>query len=253
MAFLDATVVNVALPAHRRGPRRRAVAGLQWTINGYTLTLAALILLGGSLGDRFGRRRVFVVGVAWFARRLAAVRPRAERRGAGRGPGAAGRRRRAAHPGQPRDPGGAFRPEDRARAIGAWSGLGGVAGALGPFLGGWLVQAASWRLVFLINLPLAIAVVRRHAPPRARSRATPRPPGTSTSLGALLGAVGLGGTHLRADRLAGHGRRLGCGRALAARRRRRAGRVRRARAHAHATRCCRWTSSDRGSSTRPTW
>ena len=85
MALLDGTVVNVALPAIGARPRAD-VAGLQWTINGYTLTLASLILLGGSLGDRFGRRRVFVVGVVWFARRVAAVRDRAEHRRAGRRP-----------------------------------------------------------------------------------------------------------------------------------------------------------------------
>ena len=67
MAMLDGTVVNVALPSDRRGPRRASFGGLQWTVNAYTLTLASLILLGGSLGDRYGRRRVFVIGVVWFA------------------------------------------------------------------------------------------------------------------------------------------------------------------------------------------
>ena len=84
-----------------------------------------------------------------------------------------------------------FRPEDRARAIGAWSGLSGVASAIGPFLGGWLVDAASWRWIFLINLPLAVVVVvaARHVP----ESSTPRPPATSTCLGAALVALGLGG------------------------------------------------------------
>ena len=156
MAALDATVVGIALPAIGRdfGVGR---GRLQWVVNAYTLTLAGLLLLGGALGDRYGRRRVFVIGVVWFAARLAAVRPRAHAGSLIAGAGAAGRRRRAADPGQPRHPAGVVRPDDRSQAIGAWSGLGGVATAVGPFLGGWLISAVSWRLVFLINLPLAVA------------------------------------------------------------------------------------------------
>ncbi len=102
IAFLEATVVNVALPAI--GEDLGAdVAGLQWTINGYLLTLAALILIGGSLGDRYGRRRVFMIGVVWFTRRLRALLAGAEHRGADRRPRLPGDRRRPAHPGQPRD------------------------------------------------------------------------------------------------------------------------------------------------------
>lgn len=190
LAFIDATVVNVALP--RIGESLDAgLSGLQWTINGYTLTLASLILLGGSLGDRFGRRRVFVIGVAWFALAslLCGIAPNIEMLVAARalqGIGGA-----LLTPGSLAILQSAFRPEDRARAIGAWSGLGGIAGAAGPFLGGYLVQTVSWRLIFLINLPLAIAVIAitvRHVP---ESR-DPQASRYIDLVGALLGAVGLG-------------------------------------------------------------
>ena len=190
LAFLDATVVNVALP--RIGRDLDAdISGLQWTINAYTLTLAALILLGGSLGDRFGRRRVFVVGVVWFALASLAcgLAPNVETLAAARavqGVGGA-----LLTPGSLAILQSSFRKEDRARAIGAWSGLGGLAGALGPFLGGWLVDNAGWRWVFLVNLPFAavVAVVAvRHVPESRDPEASP-----SLDLpGALLGAAGLG-------------------------------------------------------------
>jgi MFS family permease len=142
LAFIDGTVVNVALP--RIGESlHTGLSGLQWTINGYTLTLASLILLGGSLGDRFGRRRVFVIGVAWFALAslLCGIAPNIETLiGARALQGIGGA---LLTPGSLAILQSAFRPEDRARAIGAWSGLGGIAGAAGPFLGGYLVQAVS--------------------------------------------------------------------------------------------------------------
>ncbi|MBF4996308.1 MFS transporter [Nocardia sp. BSTN01] len=166
MAMLDATVVNVALP--RIGEEFGAsMAGLQWTVNAYTLTLAGLILLGGSLGDRFGRRRIFVVGVVWFALASAIC-------GAAQGiPMLIAARALQGVGGALLTPGSlaiiqaSFAKSDRARAVGAWSGLGGVAGAIGPFLGGWLVGAAGWRWVFLLNIPLAAVVVLvavRHVP-----------------------------------------------------------------------------------------
>jgi EmrB/QacA subfamily drug resistance transporter len=166
LAFIDATVVNIALP--RIGLELGAsAAALQWTVNGYTLSLASLILLGGALGDRFGRRRVFVVGVAGFATAslLCGLAPDVGTLIAARvvqGVGGA-----LLTPGSLAILETSFRPEDRPRAIGAWSGLGGIAGAVGPFLGGWLVQVATWRLVFLVNVPLAALVVRvanRHIP-----------------------------------------------------------------------------------------
>jgi EmrB/QacA subfamily drug resistance transporter len=189
---IDATVVNVALPAI--GADTGAdFAALQWTITAYTLTLAAFILLGGALGDRYGRRRVFVVGVVWFAvaSLLCGAAPDAPTLIAARalqGVGGA-----LLTPGSLAMIQASFAPQDRARAIGAWSGLGGVATAVGPFLGGWLVQYASWRWVFLINVPLAVAVVvitRRHVPESRDPAATGRP----DLPGAVLGALALAGT-----------------------------------------------------------
>ncbi|WP_028280246.1 DHA2 family efflux MFS transporter permease subunit [Arthrobacter sp. H5] len=191
LAGIDATVVNVALPAI--GADLGAdFATLQWTVTSYTLTLASFILLGGSLGDRFGRRRIFVIGVIWFAvaSLLCGIAPNAEVLIAARtlqGVGGA-----LLTPGSLAMIQASFMPDDRARAIGAWSGLGGVATAIGPFLGGWLVQFASWRWVFLINVPLALAVVvisHRHVP-ESRGRANS---GRLDIPGAVLGAVALAG------------------------------------------------------------
>jgi EmrB/QacA subfamily drug resistance transporter len=166
IAFLDMTVVNVALPTI--GTELDAsVAGLQWVVNGYTLTLASLILLGGALGDQFGRRRIFVLGIVWFAAAslLCGVAPTAELLVAARalqGIGGA-----LLTPGSLAILQASFAPSDRGRAVGAWSGLSGVASAIAPFVGGWLISAGSWRLIFLINVPLAAAVVvvaLRHVP-----------------------------------------------------------------------------------------
>ena len=191
MAFLDATVVNIALP-HIAGQFHAGAASLQWVVNGYTLSLASLILLGGSLGDRYGRRRTFVVGVAWFATAslLCGLAPNVQTLIAARvlqGVGGA-----LLAPGSLAIIEASFRPEDRARAIGAWSGLGGVAGALGPFLGGWLVQAATWRLVFLINVPLA-AVVALVAVRRVPESRNPDAARRLDLLGVLTAAAGLAG------------------------------------------------------------
>jgi EmrB/QacA subfamily drug resistance transporter len=166
IAFLDATVVNVALPTIG-GELGASVAGLQWIVNGYTLTLASLILIGGSLGDRFGRRRMFLIGIAWFAAAslLCGLAPTAETLVAARalqGVGGA-----LLTPGSLAIIQASFAPDDRARAVGAWSGLSGVAAAIGPFVGGWLIGVGSWRLIFLINVPLAVAAVvvaLRHVP-----------------------------------------------------------------------------------------
>src|SRR6266516_4431775 len=135
------------------------VAELQWIVNAYTLTLAGLILLGGSLGDRYGRRRVFVLGAIWFAvaSALCATAVDVQMLIAARaleGIGGA-----LLTPGSLAIIQASYVQEDRAKAVGAWSGFGGIAGAIGPFLGGWLVSAAGWRWVFLINLPLAAVVV----------------------------------------------------------------------------------------------
>ena len=166
IAFLEATVVNVALP--EIGADLDAdVAGLQWILNGYLLTLSALILLGGSLGDRYGRRRIFTLGVIWFtvASVLCAFAPSVEILVAARifqGVGGA-----MLTPGSLAIIEASFHREDRARAIGAWSALGGVAAAVGPLLGGWLIEAVSWRAIFFINVPVGAFVVwaaARHLP-----------------------------------------------------------------------------------------
>jgi len=190
LAMIDGTIVNVALPTVGRD-LELGFTGLQWTVNAYALTLAALLLLGGSLGDRFGRRRVFVVGVAWFALAslLCGVAPNGAFLIAARalqGIGGA-----LLTPGSLAIIETAFVPEDRSAAVGAWSGLGGMAAAIGPVLGGYLVQAVSWRLAFLINPPLAALVVWlavRHVP-ESRSHETEQ---RLDVPGAVLVAVGLG-------------------------------------------------------------
>ena len=191
LAMLDATIVNVALP--RIGRQFGAsLAGLQWTVNAYTLTLAGLILLGGSLGDRVGRRRVFVIGVIWFAiaSALCGLAPGIGVLIAARalqGIGGA-----LLTPGSLAIIQASFTPADRPRAIGAWSGLGGVAGAIGPFLGGWLIATAGWRWAFLLNLPLAVLVVlvaARHVP---ETRDESEQHGFDV-LGAVLAALTLAG------------------------------------------------------------
>ena len=184
-------MVNVALPTIGRD-LGTDFAALQWTVTAYALTLASLILLGGALGDRFGRRRVFLIGVAWFATAslLCGLAPSATLLIAARalqGVGGA-----LLTPGSLAMIQSSFAPEDRSRAIGAWSGLGGVATAIGPFVGGFLVEHASWRWVFLINAPLAVIVVLvalRHVPETRGTTAT----GHVDVLGGLLGVLGLGG------------------------------------------------------------
>lgn len=158
IAFLEATVVNVALPTIGKD-LHASVSGLQWVLNGYLLTLAALILLGGALGDRYGRRKIFVVGVVWFtlASALCAAAPTVGWLIPARvlqGIGGA-----LLTPASLAIIEATFRREDRAPAIGAWSALTGISGAVGPLLGGYLIGAVSWRAIFFINLPLGAFVV----------------------------------------------------------------------------------------------
>jgi EmrB/QacA subfamily drug resistance transporter len=188
-ALLDTTIVNVALPTLGRD-LDAGFAGLQWVVNGYTLALAALILLGGSLGDRYGRRRLFVAGTVWFgvASVLCGLAPSVEALIVFRvlqGVGAA-----LLTPGSLALLSASFVAGDRGRAIGAWSALTGVAAAVGPLVGGLLVEL-SWRLVFFVNVPLCAAVVLvalRHVP---ESR-NPQSSGRLDLGGAALGALGLG-------------------------------------------------------------
>ncbi|MEV5841308.1 MFS transporter [Streptomyces sp. NPDC051985] len=190
MAMLDSTVVNVALP--RIGDDLNAsLSALQWTVNAYMLTLAGLILLGGSLGDQYGRRKVFVIGVVWFAAAslLCGLAPTdAVLIGARALQGIGGA---LLTPGSLALIQASFHPDDRARAVGLWSGFGGIGAAVGPFLGGWLVDGPGWRWVFLLNVPLAllcVPIALRHVPESSDERAH----GRFDVLGAVLGALSLG-------------------------------------------------------------
>ena len=190
-AFLDGAVVNVALPAIGRD-LGGGLSMLQWVLDGYLLTLSALLLLGGALGDRYDRRLVFLVGLVVFT--VASV-------GCGLAP--TGEVLILARVVQ--GIGGALlvpsslamietviRAEDRGRAIGVWAGLSGVSSAIGPFVGGWLVDAASWRWVFLINVPLAavaLLLTIRHVPLIRDARVR----GPLDVAGAVSVTIGLGG------------------------------------------------------------
>jgi EmrB/QacA subfamily drug resistance transporter len=191
MAMLDGTIVNVALP--RIGHEFAAsVAGLQWVVDGYLLSLAGLVLIAGALGDRYGRRRIYLIGVGWFgiASLLCGIAPNIEILVAARvlqGVGGA-----LLTPGALAILDSSFARADRPRAIGAWSGLSGVATAVGPLLGGLLIQAWSWRLAFLINPPIAalcIMLALRYVPESADEGSTGRP----HLLGSAIGVLGLAG------------------------------------------------------------
>jgi EmrB/QacA subfamily drug resistance transporter len=190
MASLDATVVNVALP-HIGADLDASLSALQWVLTGYLLSLASLILLGGALGDRYGRRRIFLIGTIWFAAAsaLCGAAPNVEVLVAARvleGIGAA-----LLTPGSLAILQASFRQSDRAKAVGAWSGLSGVAGAIGPVLGGWLVDGPGWRWAFLLNVPVAALVVvcARAAVPETRD---PHAARDLDYLGTGLGVVSLG-------------------------------------------------------------
>ena len=192
MAAIDATVVGIALPAI--GTEFHAsLAELQWVVTAYTLTLAGLLLVAGALGDRYGRRRVFLTGVVWFALAslLCGLAPSAGILIAARalqGVGAA-----LLTPGSLAIIEASFHPDDRGKAIGAWSAFGGVGTAIGPFLGGWLIQVVSWRLIFAINLPIAavvVAVTGRHVP-ETRDTAETGPVDVLGGALVTLGLIGL--------------------------------------------------------------
>lgn len=189
LTFIDGSALGVALPAIQRdlgaGP-----AAAQWVSNAYLLTLGALVLIGGAAGDRFGRRKVFLIGVALFA--LASVAcglaPTVELLIVGRsvqGVGAA-----LLTPGALAVIGSAFPPEERGKAFGTWAGAGALFGMIGPLVGGWLADAADWRLIFWINVPLALltAVITLWVVPESRD---PDARGLDW-VGALLAITGLG-------------------------------------------------------------
>jgi MFS family permease len=191
MAFIDGTVVNVALPAIL-SDFHATMVDAQWVVEAYALFLAALLLAGGSLGDRFGRRRVFSIGVWLFAlasvgcglaadiRQLIAAR-------AIQGVGGA-----LLVPGSLAILSASFPENERGRAIGTWSGFTAITAAIGPVLGGWLVDHFSWRWAFFVNIPLAAAVFALTAwhvpgkPRRSGARGLDWP-------GALFATIGLGG------------------------------------------------------------
>lgn len=191
MAFIDGTAVNVALPSLQTH-LGATVAEVQWVVEAYTLFLSSLLLVGGALGDRFGRRRVFVLGVAGFALASAAC-------GLAASPGQLIAARAVQGiaaaflvPGSLALLSAAFDEDRRGRAIGTWSGFSAITAAVGPLLGGWLVDHASWRWVFFLNLPLALAVVviSLRFVPESRD---PEASGKLDVVGALLATLGLCG------------------------------------------------------------
>src|ERR1700719_2879139 len=155
MAFIDATAVTVALPAMERG-LSTSLAAMQWVVNAYTLFLSAGLLIGGAAGDRFGRRRVFIAGIAVFAAAsmwcglapdvVHLTLPRAVQ-----GVGGA-----LLVPSTLAIIGASFEAQERGRAIGIWAAFSAITTAVGPLLGGWLVDAFSWRALFFINLPIGV-------------------------------------------------------------------------------------------------
>jgi EmrB/QacA subfamily drug resistance transporter len=189
MAFIDSTVVNVALPALQTNLNATA-ADVQWVIESYALFLSALLLVGGSLGDHYGRRRIFVLGVTIFAA-ASGVCGLAGNIGhlilarAFQGVGAA-----LLVPGSLAIISNSFSEQERGRAIGIWSGFSAITTGIGPVLGGWLIEHVSWRAVFFINLPLAVVVILislRHVAENSDREST-----RVDWLGAVLAALGLG-------------------------------------------------------------
>ena len=191
MAFIDGTVVNVALPFLQTNLKATAI-GIQWVVEAYLLFLSALLLVGGSLGDRYGRRRIFNVGVVIFAvaSALCGMAANIEQLIAARavqGIGGA-----LLVPGSLALISSSFNEKERGKAIGTWSGFSAMTTAIGPVLGGWLVEHWSWRTAFFLNLPLAVAVIviSLWKVPETRER---EHHGPLDWPGAALATIGLGG------------------------------------------------------------
>ena len=189
MAFIDGTVVNVALPALQAN-LNATIMDVQWVIEAYSLLLAALLLVGGSLGDHYGRRRVFLAGVALFAVAsawcgLAANIGQLIVARAAQGLGAA-----LLVPGSLAIISSSFPVNERGRAIGTWSGFSAITTAIGPVMGGWLIEHVSWRAVFFINVPIALLVILISL--RSVPESSDKESAGLDWLGAIVGALGLG-------------------------------------------------------------
>jgi EmrB/QacA subfamily drug resistance transporter len=191
MAFIDGTVVNVALPALQSG-LRATMADVQWVVESYALFLAALLLIGGSSGDRFGRRKMFAVGVVIFAAASAwcGLAPNVHQLIVARGIQGLGGALLV--PGSLALVSANFSQEERGRAIGTWSGFTSITAAIGPVLGGWFAQHGSWRWVFFINVPIGLLVLALTLWKVPESTAG-RQGQQFDWLGGLLAALGFGG------------------------------------------------------------
>jgi EmrB/QacA subfamily drug resistance transporter len=205
LAFIDSSVVNVALPAIERDLASSGASGasIGWLINAYLLTLGALVLVGGATGDRYGRKRMFLVGIAVFS---------AASLGCALAPGFAwllaaralqGLGAALLVPASLAILGAAFEGEARGRAVGTWAAASAVTGALGPLVGGWLVDAVGWRAIFLINLPIAAAAVWLSWRKVDESQSDDTPP--LDVAGAALATLGLGLTTFGLTALAARG------------------------------------------------
>jgi MFS family permease len=241
MTFIDATVVNVALPA-LQGDLHATITDVQWVVEAYALFLGALILVGGSMGDQFGRKRVFLFGVMVFtaASILCGVAASPPALIAGRslqGIGAA-----FLVPGSLAIISATFSDAERGRAIGAWSGFSAITTAIGPVTGGWLIEHVSWRAVFFLNLPLAVIVLVLSL----RYMDESRDPSRTARIdwrGAALAVLGLGGIVFGLLEWPP----LGLRHPLVVH-----SRASRSWSVEHRTRCCRWTCSARVRSRSPT-
>jgi EmrB/QacA subfamily drug resistance transporter len=215
MAFIDGSVVNVALPSIQT-ELGASVAAIQWVVNAYLLFLGSLVLVGGSLGDKLGRRTVFIAGIALFT--LASI-------GCGLAPGVGALiATRAAQgigaalliPSSLAIIGAVFDDKERGRAIGTWAGVGAITSAVGPVAGGWLVDAFSWRAIFFLNVPIACATIALAiiAVPDSRQEDNPSNPDSALAQhalprldwpGAAAAAAGLGALTYGLTRASAHG------------------------------------------------